>query len=587
MRSIRLILPLVFTGLITSGCSTVPGLSVLNKGSKKEVSTSEDPSSVANAASTTGRPETATADAGAKIAFADHEPADEPASVFDPLLATLTQTPDLFTTHPDLIEENQRARAVYDPYAHYPDDLYQNLRRGFQFDLSLDNPRIMTQLRWYASHQSYFDRVSERAGRYMHHIIAELEARDMPLDLALLPIVESAFDPFAYSHGSAAGMWQFIPSTGRMFGLKQDWWYDGRRDVVDSTRAALEYLDQLNRMFDGDWLLALAAYNSGPGTVLKAVRRNQAAGKPTDFWNLDLPRETEAYVPKMFALAKLIHSPEQYGIELPEISTEPFFAEVDTGGQIDLAQAAELADMDLSDLYLLNPGYNQWATNPQGPHRLLVFADRAELFRERLAELPSDSRMAWQRYTIQSGDSLLTIARQFNVTVETIRQANEINGSLIRAGDALMIPTASAESSEYSMSAGQRLARRQNALAGSDRTRVDHQVRAGDTFWDISREYGVSVQSLARWNNMAPKDVLRPGQTLAVWVNQDNTSVIRNNREVVRKVGYVVRQGDSLYRIANKFNVRIADIERWNRIDQKYLQPGQRLTLYVDVTRIQ
>jgi len=583
MRSIRLILPLVFTGLITSGCSTVPGLSVLNKGSKKEVSTSEDPSPVANAASTTERPETA--DAGAINAPA--EPSNKPASVFDPLLATLTQTPDLFSTHPDLSEENQRAREVYDPYAHYPEDLYQTLRRGFQFDLSLENPRIMTQLRWYASHQSYFDRVSERAGRYMHHIVAEIEARDMPLDLALLPIVESAFDPFAYSHGSAAGMWQFIPSTGRMFDLKQDWWYDGRRDVVDSTRAALEYLDQLNRMFDGDWLLALAAYNSGPGTVLKAVRRNEAAGKPTDFWHLDLPRETEAYVPKMFALGKLIHSPEKYGIELPEISTEPYFAVVDTGGQIDLAQAADLADMDLSDLYLLNPGYNQWATNPNGPHRLLVFADRAELFEERLAELPTDSRMAWQRYTIQPGDSLLTIAREFNVTVETIRKANEINGSLIRAGDALMIPSASADSSEYSMSADQRLARRQNSLAGGDRTRVDHQVRSGDTFWDISREYDVSVQSLARWNNMAPKDVLRPGQTLAVWIDQDNTSVIRNNREVVRKVGYVVRQGDSLYRIANKFNVRIADIERWNRIDQKYLQPGQRLTLYVDVTRIQ
>ncbi|GGX51290.1 hypothetical protein GCM10007392_18170 [Saccharospirillum salsuginis] len=178
MRSIRLILPLVFTGLITSGCSTVPGLSVLNKGSKKEVSTSEDPSPVANAAATTDG--SATADAAATTTSAAPAPSDDPAPVFDPLLATLTQTPDLFSTHPDLSEENQRAREVYDPYAHYPEDLYQALRRGFQFDLSLENPRIMTQLRWYASHQSYFDRVSERAGRYMHHIIAELEARDMP-----------------------------------------------------------------------------------------------------------------------------------------------------------------------------------------------------------------------------------------------------------------------------------------------------------------------------------------------------------------------------------------------------------------------
>lgn len=513
-------------------------------------------------------------------------PFSEP--VYDPLVATLLVTEDVFAQQPDLTDENARARAVYDPFSHYPDDLYQTLRRGFEFDVTLDNPRITAQLRWYARHQSYINRVSERAGRYLYFIVAELEARDMPLDLALLPIVESAFDPFAYSHGSAAGMWQFIPSTGRMYGLKQDWWYDGRRDVVDSTQAALEYLNRLNQMFDGDWLLALAAYNSGPGTVLRAVRRNEAAGRPTDFWHLDLPRETEAYVPKMFALAKLIHSPEQYGIELPLVSTQPYFEVVEVGGQIDLAQAAQLADMDLSDLYLLNPGYNQWATNPEGPHRLLVYADKAEGFRDRLADLPPNSRMTWQRYTIKPGDSLLTIASRFNVTVDILQDANDLSGSLIRAGDALMIPIASARSSDYSMSAGQRLARTQNALAGSNRTRVNYVVRSGDTFWDISRKYDVSVGNLARWNNMAPRDVLRPGQTLAIWLDASasNASVTRNDREVVRRVGYVVRSGDSLSRIANKFNVRVNDIERWNSIDQPYIQPGQRLTLYVDVTRI-
>ncbi|WP_232819271.1 lytic transglycosylase [Saccharospirillum mangrovi] len=511
-------------------------------------------------------------------------PFSEP--VYDPLLETLLVTQDVFSTHPDLTEEITRARAVYDPYSHYPDDLYQTLRRGFQFDVSLDNPRITAQLRWYASHQSYINRVSDRAGRYMYFIVEELQARDMPLDLALLPIVESAFDPFAYSHGSAAGMWQFIPSTGRMYGLKQDWWYDGRRDVVDSTRAALEYLDRLNQMFDGDWLLALAAYNSGPGTVLRAVRRNESAGRPTDFWHLDLPRETEAYVPKMFALAKLIHSPEAYGIELPLVSTQPYFEVVEVGGQIDLAQAAQLADMDLSDLYLLNPGYNQWATNPDGPHRLLVYADKAQGFRDQLVDLPPESRMTWQRYTIKPGDSLLSIAGRFNVTVDMLQDANDLSGSMIRAGDALMIPIASARSSDYALSAGQRLARTQNALAGSNRTRVNYVVRGGDTFWDISREYGVSVGNLARWNNMAPRDVLRPGQTLAIWLDANNPSVARTNREVVRKVGYVVRSGDSLSRIANKFNVRVNDIERWNSIDQPYIQPGQRLTLYVDVTRI-
>lgn len=577
MASKRLLIPLAVAGFVTSGCSNLPALTSFS-------GTPAEPDS-----QTTGNsPDNAlvTDDSEAQAVSAQRRDT-KTEQVFDPLLADLTATGFLFDQPFDLTEETVRARAVYDPFAHYPDDLYQTIRRGIQFDLALEDPRIMSQLRWYASHQSYFNRVSERASRYMFHIVAELEARDLPLDLALLPIVESAFDPFAYSHGSAAGMWQFIPSTGRMFGLKQDWWYDGRRDVVESTRAALDYLEQLNSMFDGDWLLALAAYNSGPGTVMRAMRRNTAAGKPTDFWNLDLPRETEAYVPKMFALAKLIHSPEAYGIELPLLDTAPYFEIVDVGGQIDLAQAANMADMDLSDLYLLNPGFNQWATDPSGPHRLLVHAGKASSFRQQLAELPAGSRMAWQRYTIETGDSLLTIARKFDVTVDVIQDANELRGSLIRAGDALMIPTATASSSTYSMSADQRLARRQSSAAGDNTTRVDYVVRSGDSFWDISRTFGVSVQSLARWNNMAPRDVIRPGQTLAVWVEEDNTSVVRNDREVVRKVGYVVRSGDSLSRIANRFNVRVADIQSWNTIGQEYLQPGQRLTLYVDVTRIQ
>ncbi|TXR53579.1 lytic transglycosylase [Reinekea thalattae] len=469
-----------------------------------------------------------------------------------------------------------------------PDDLYQVLREGFTFDLTIEDSRVDAQLRWYARHQSYLNRVSDRASRYMYHIVTEIEARDMPLELALLPIVESAFDPFAYSHGSASGMWQFIASTGRMYGLQQDWWYDGRRDVVASTDAALNYLEDLNRMFKGDWLLALASYNSGPGTVLRAQRRNRAAGKPTDFWHLDLPKETEAYVPKLIALAKLFSEPEKYGITLPKVANEPFFAEVDTGGQIDLAQAATLADMNLSDLYILNPSYNRWATAPQGPHKLLVFKDRADLFNQRIAELPANQRLTWKRYTIESGDSLLSIAHQHEVTVDVLKDVNNINGNLIRAGHTLLIPVASKNDNYYSMSAENRLKIKQNALAGSSKQRIDYTVQSGDSFWSISRKFGVSTASVAKWNNMAPKDVLKVGQQLVIWSDSSSSASALDSRQVVRKVGYVVRRGDSLYRIADKFSVRVSDIQKWNQISSnQYLQPGDRLTLYVDVTRIQ
>ncbi len=476
-----------------------------------------------------------------------------------------------------------------DPYSRFPEDLYQQIRRNLSFDLTVEDKRIDQQLKWYASHQSYLNRVSGRASRYMYHIVQEIDKRNVPFELALLPIVESAFDPFAYSHGRASGMWQFIPGTGRMYGLKQNWWYDGRRDVVESTRAALDYLEQLNKMFDGDWLLALAAYNSGPGTVLKAQKRNRKAGKPTDFWHLDLPKETEAYVPKMFALAKLFKEPDVYGITLPVVEKKPFFAIVETGGQIDLAQAAALAEMDLSDLYLLNPAFNRWATDPDGPHKLLVFVEKEDIFNTNIQQLPPSQRLTWERYKIKSGDSLLTIASAFEVTVDVIRDVNNIRGNLIRAGDTILIPKASKDDAYYSMSAENRLKVKQGSLSGSSKTRVNYKVKSGDTFWDLSRKFGVSVQSIARWNNMAPADTLKPGQTLAIWVAPTSTAVASasTSQGVVRKVGYVVRKGDSLYRIADKFSLSVNDIKKWNTISSKYLQPGDRLTLYVDVTRIQ
>ena len=477
-----------------------------------------------------------------------------------------------------------------DPYAHYQDDLYQVIRRNMSFDLTVNNRRIDQQLRWYASHQRYLNRVSNRASRYMAYIVDEIQRRDMPIELALLPIVESAFDPFAYSHGRASGMWQFIPGTGRMYGLKQNWWYDGRRDVVESTRAALDYLDDLHKMLDNDWLLALAAYNSGPGKVLSAQRKNRKAGKPTDFWHLKLPKETEAYVPKLVALAKLFQSPDKYGVTLPYVSPEPYFAVVETGGQIDLAQAAALADMNLSDLYLLNPGYNRWATDPDGPHKLLILRDKEATFTKNIAQLPAEKRLTWVRYTIKQGDFLLDIARSFGVTVDVIRDVNNIKGNFIRTGDTLLIPKASKAGDYYSMSAANRLKVKQNSLSSSGKLRIDYTVKPGDTFWDLSMKFGTSVSSIARWNNMAPADVLKPGQVLAIWVKPtaraQTASATSQSNGVVRKVGYVVRKGDSLSRIAAKFNLRVSEIRKWNTLG-KYLQPGDRLTLYVDVTHIQ
>ena len=492
---------------------------------------------------------------------------------------------------PELQAKAQQAREKLDNPARQSDastrtdDLWSRLRAGFTMDHSVDNARVQAQLDWYVRHPRYIDRVVERGSRYLHYIINETEKRGLPSELALLPVVESAFDPFAYSHGRAAGLWQFIPSTGKYFGLTQSWWHDDRRDVIAATDAALTYLERLANRFDGDYTLALAAYNSGGGTVSSAMRRNRNAGKSTDYWSLTLPTETRHYVPKLIALAKIFDDPKAYGIDLPPLKDEPYFEVVDTGSQLDLAQAAELAGVDIDEIYLLNPSYNRWATNPDGPHRLLVPKQQAEAFQTALAEFPSEQRVSWQNYKVRKGDSLNTIARKFSTTPSVIQQVNKLNSDLIRIGQQLLIPSATKGSDAYALSQAQRLERTQDRKRSGNKVR--YTVRRGDTFWDIAREHRVSVREVAAWNGMAPGDPLIPGKELVIWSKTSKPTMVASNtrgKAMVRKVGYRVRSGDSLSAIASRFSVNVRDIASWNDLNtDRYLQPGQSLVLYVDI----
>lgn len=466
-------------------------------------------------------------------------------------------------------------------------DLWQLTRKSMQLALHLDNPRVQAQLKWYKKHPNHMARVVKRAAPYYHHILHTAIEKGVPVELALLPVIESAYDPFAYSHGRAAGPWQFIPSTGKYFGLQQNWWYDGRRDILSSTEAAYTYLQRLHKRFDGDWLLALAAYNAGGGTVSRAIKRNKRADKPTDYWSLKLPAETMAYVPKFLAVAALVKNSEEYGVALAPIDNTPHFEAVDIGSQIDIAQAAQMANITTKEMYLLNPGFNRWATAPQGPHRLLVPVDKAQRFSTAIAEIPADQRVKWSRYKIKQGDSLIAIAKKYKTTVGLIRSTNKIKGNNIRAGKTLLVPTASVQATEYALSQQQRHANRQKSISRTtDRKQQYHVVRSGDSFWSIATSYNVGVRQLARWNSMAPGDPLQIGKRLVIWSKPAQVALSDNDRQVIRKVGYKVRRGDSLSVIADKFRVNVADILRWNKINQsQYLKPGQRLTLYVDVTR--
>jgi membrane-bound lytic murein transglycosylase D len=460
------------------------------------------------------------------------------------------------------------------------------LRQNFELSHA-DNSRIRAERDWFVKHPDYLIRVFTRAQRHLPHITAELARRDLPLDLALLPIVESAYDPFAYSHGRAAGLWQMIPGTATRFGIKQNWWYDGRRDIVDSTRAALDYLEYLHKFNEGNWLNAVASYNSGEGNVRKAVRRNRSAGKPDDFFSLRLSKETSTYVPRLLALIDIVEDPAKYNVTLPYVVDEPQFVVADIGSQLDLALAAELAGVDVDTIYAFNPGYNRWSTDPQGPHTLVMPIDVAESFSAALAEVPTNERVRWQRHKVANEETISEIALQYHTTITSIRAANNLRGNTIRAGHYLMIPVATKPLTAYSKSADERLAKTQNRQHADNK--INHIVANGESFWTISRHYGVTTRELAAWNGMAPGDTLPVGRKLVVWTNADvapRTSPTAVAGNTTRKLNYTVRNGDSLYLIANRFRVTINQLARWNNIDKnKILRPGQRLTMYVDVTR--
>jgi len=472
--------------------------------------------------------------------------------------------------------------AQIEPKLTVKETLWQRLFALYQFP-AVDNERIQAQINWYLKHPSYLARVQKNAEPYLYFIVNEIEQRQIPGELALLPVVESAFKPFAYSHGRAAGLWQFIPSTGRAFGLQQTWWYDGRRDVYRSTHAALSYLTKLSKRFDDDWLLALAGYNAGGGTVSSAIRRNKRLGKNHDYWALTLRQETENYVPKLIAIATILANAEKYKVPLRDIPNAPFFSRVDITKQLDLARAAELAEISIEQLYELNPAFNQWATSPHGPHYLLIPQQHAESFSLKLATLADSQRLKWIRHQVKAGETLGHISRRYHTTSQQIMLANKLTNNTIRAGKHLLIPTASYNNTLYSNSEEMR---KKAIINRSQRGhKLEYFVQAGDSFWSIAKQHKVSVRQLAQWNAMAPGDTLALRQKLIIWSKHASSKSLLTHSNKNQTIRYTVRNGDSLYLISKKFKVSVRDLRQWNLLQKKYLKPGQTLKIVVDVTR--
>ncbi|OSN10191.1 lytic transglycosylase [Lonsdalea iberica] len=378
-----------------------------------------------------------------------------------------------------------------------------------------ENARIREQKQRYLKNKSYLHDVTLRAEPYMYWIVEQIKQRKMPMELVLLPIVESAFNPNAQSSANAVGLWQIVPGTGRHYGLQQDKWYDGRRDVAASTTAALNMMQRLNRMFDGDWLLTIAAYNSGEGRVMQAIKANKAKGRPTNYWSLALPYETSIYVPKMLALSDILKHSKKYGLDLPKTNEERALAQVDLGQQMQLTQAAELAGLPVTKLKSYNTGYKQNVTAPNGPHYIMVPKAHVEQLKDSLAEVDiaavQPTRLAQttrgSEYKVRTGDTLSAIAKRLNVSTKDLQNWNNLRGHTVKAGQTLQVAKASF------------------ATTGSDASgkngSIIYHVRKGDSLASIAKRHGVDIADVMRWNTVINKKAnIQPGDRLTLFVSK-------------------------------------------------------------------
>jgi membrane-bound lytic murein transglycosylase D len=485
----------------------------------------------------------------------------------------------------------------------------------------VDNERVDKELSYYLSHPDYIARVQERAAPYMHLILDEIEAKNLPGELALLPVVESAFIPEAYSKSAASGLWQFIPSTGRLYGLEQNSWYDGRRDVYASTQAATTFLKELSEEFGGDYFLALASYNFGKGNVSKAINRNDYEGLPTDYWSLDLPKETSDYVPRLLAIAKLFANAERYGVRLQNIPNKPYCEVVNVGSQLDLDKAAELAQTPLSHFLKLNPCFKKGSTAPDGPHRLLVPTHRVGAFRQNLARLPYDERVDQRRndeemlaekirqnellaqktrdeeehnenrrqreviaakpryyspvtptqvYKVHRGETLSVIAQNNGTTVDSLRKINHLSKSSVNSGSYLKVPVSSSHAS-----AVREISKPIKSKTSGGQVYV---VKKGDTFFNVSKRFAVSRNNIASWNNISSNSNLRLGQRLVI---KGGTQQLAS-ASPSRLIRYTVKRGDSLMQLCRKFGVSLSDLRKSNPDASRGIRPGQSIKILVD-----
>jgi membrane-bound lytic murein transglycosylase D len=434
---------------------------------------------------------------------------------------------------------------------------YMIIKNNYDHNVNLDEKTIA----YINNHIKDIDKFNEfldKSYYFIYYVIQELEAADLPPELALIPFVESNYDPFSISPSGAVGLWQFMPKTGRMFDLEKSWWNEDRHDPYRSTHAAIGYFKYLFKRFDGDIYLALAAYNAGPTYLDRQINKNKRRGLEYDFWSLNLNKQVSEYIPKYIAIREIIFNSEKYGVVLPNIPLESVVKKIEIPGQVEILTLSEYLEIPPELIYKLNAGYTKWASAPKDKSIFYVPIEKTYLLDSPNSPFDNVNQINWISHIVESGDSLWKLAKKYDTEVKIIRKINYLESDLLSLKDTLLIPLSSTKSNNfipYEM----------------------HIVSEGDTLWDISNKYNIDIKDITRMNSLTQNSILQLGQQLTI----GNKNIHRNIESKKRTILYSVKQGDNLYKISDIFDVSVESIIQINEFESSDLMPGQIIKIAI------
>ena len=473
------------------------------------------------------------------------------------LIVGCQQTPTTIKDIPNEISKNTSYELVEKK------DSYQNIWEYLQVNNKIKQSNYLDEqiLSYMNNHLRDIDKFEEYLNDsyyFLYFVIKELEKNNLPIELSILPYIESNYDPFSISPSGAVGMWQFMPRTGRLYELNKSWWSEDRHDPFKSTEAAIGYLKYLYQRFDGDIYLSIAAYNAGPSLVDKRINQNKKKGEDIDFWSLNLPTQTKNYVPKYIALRELILNPQKYGITLPNIPYESVVQKITIPGQVEILALSEYLEIKPELLYKLNAGYTKWASAPKDESIFFIPKEKYFLFSSEKNPFNKTNDINWISHTVNKGDNLWDLAIKYDTEVDVIKEVNYLNNDLLSINDNLLIPLGKTKSNNF----------------------IPYEmyiVSEGDTLWSIAKKYNLNVNNLARMNSLNKNEYLQLGQQLSI----GNKNIYRNMESKKRTILYSVKQGDNLFKISELFDVTISSIEEINKFSNPTLMPGQIIKIAI------